>query len=180
MSVDSGVGAERGSAAARLSAEDRLLAIEEIRELKARYFRCMDTKDWEGLATIFAHDATFDATDSIRDGSSPDTAHQKLPDWHYSGGKAIFEFIKGVVTPLVTVHHGHVPEVKILSATTAEAVWPMEDRVREIQDGVVVREFHGFGHYWETYVRANGQWRIKTSKITRLRVDFLTGAPAGR
>ena len=25
---------------------DRLIAIEEIKQLKARYFRCVDTKDW--------------------------------------------------------------------------------------------------------------------------------------
>ena len=28
---------------------DELLAIEEIKQLKARYFRCVDTKDWEGF-----------------------------------------------------------------------------------------------------------------------------------
>ena len=32
----------------------RLLDIEDIRGLKARYFRCMDTKDWEGLAKAVA------------------------------------------------------------------------------------------------------------------------------
>ena len=28
---------------------ERLDAIEAIKQLKARYFRCMDTKDWDGL-----------------------------------------------------------------------------------------------------------------------------------
>jgi hypothetical protein len=37
----------------------RLLAMEEIKQLKARYYRCMDTKDWQGLAKVFAPDATF-------------------------------------------------------------------------------------------------------------------------
>ena len=32
----------------------RLLAMEDIRQLKARYYRCMDTKDWEGLSKVFA------------------------------------------------------------------------------------------------------------------------------
>jgi hypothetical protein len=40
----------------------RLIAIEEIKQLKARYFRCMDTKDFVGLRTVFADDATFDAS----------------------------------------------------------------------------------------------------------------------
>jgi hypothetical protein len=28
---------------------ERLLAIQEIEHLKARYFRCVDTKDWGGF-----------------------------------------------------------------------------------------------------------------------------------
>ena len=39
----------------------KLLAIEEIKQLKSRYFRSMDTKDWEALRSIFCADATFDA-----------------------------------------------------------------------------------------------------------------------
>ena len=32
----------------------RLLEIEAIKQLKARYFRLMDTKDWKGFAAVFA------------------------------------------------------------------------------------------------------------------------------
>ena len=39
---------------------ERLVAVEEIRQLKARYFRCMDTKDWAGLTDVFAPDAVMD------------------------------------------------------------------------------------------------------------------------
>ena len=31
---------------------DSLLAIEEIRQLKARYFRCIDTRDWAGFRSL--------------------------------------------------------------------------------------------------------------------------------
>ena len=30
---------------------------------------------------------------------------------------------------------------------------------------------HGYGHYHETYEKIDGRWRIKTSKLTRLRED---------
>jgi hypothetical protein len=30
----------------------------------------------------------------------------------------------------------------------------------------------GYGHYHETYEKTAGQWRIKTSKLTRLREDI--------
>jgi len=36
-----------------LLAIDRLLAIEDIKILKARYFRFVDSKDEEGLASLF-------------------------------------------------------------------------------------------------------------------------------
>jgi hypothetical protein len=31
---------------------------------------------------------------------------------------------------------------------------------------------HGFGHYHETYEKADGQWRITSSTLTRLSMDF--------
>ena len=34
----------------------------------------------------------------------------------------------------------------------------------------------GFGHYHETYRKAAGEWRIASSTLTRLRVDFTQGA----
>ena len=39
---------------------ERLTAIEEIKQLKARYFRCMDMKDWDGQVTVFAPDVEVD------------------------------------------------------------------------------------------------------------------------
>ena len=36
--------------------------IEEIKRLKARYFRMMDTKDWDGLAQVFTDDVEIDMT----------------------------------------------------------------------------------------------------------------------
>lgn len=38
---------------------------------------------------------------------------------------------------------------------------------------------HGYGHYHEKYVKeANGAWRIKWTRLTRLRVDIAPKAPA--
>jgi len=34
------------------------------------------------------------------------------------------------------------------------------------------RELSGFGHYHETYQKADGTWRIKTLKLTRIRMDI--------
>ena len=45
-----------------MTESEQLLAVEEIKQLKARYFRCMDTKDWAGFEAVFAPDATVDYT----------------------------------------------------------------------------------------------------------------------
>ena len=45
-----------------MDAAEQLLAIEDIKQLKARYFRCMDTKDWDGFAAVFAPNAVLDVT----------------------------------------------------------------------------------------------------------------------
>ena len=39
---------------------EKLLAIEEIKQLKARYFQCVDCKDWKGFSATFAADVEFD------------------------------------------------------------------------------------------------------------------------
>ena len=75
---------------------------------------------------------------------------------------------------VVTVHQCHTPEIDLTSATTASAIWAMEDMLRW-PDGT---ELHGYGHYHETYAKLDGDWRIKRSKLTRLRMDFTP--PAGQ
>ena len=49
---------------------ERLTALEEIKELKARYFRCLDTKDWAGLQAVFSDDAEFDMRGEAADKST--------------------------------------------------------------------------------------------------------------
>ena len=75
---------------------ERFLAIEEIKQLKARYFRYMDTKDWAGFAAIFAKDASVDYTPP---GGNPQ-------DWSESGAANVAAFVRKTVERAITVHHG--------------------------------------------------------------------------
>ena len=134
--------------------------IEAIRQLKARYFRTMDTKDWAAMRQVFTDDVVMDTTAS---GGTVVT-----------GADEIMAFLLGVIGDVVTVHHVHTPEIEPTSATTATGIWAMEDMLRW-PDG---REMHGYGHYHETYEKAGGAWRIKTLTLTRLRTDVTE--PAGR
>jgi hypothetical protein len=156
-----------------LDAAETLLAIEDIKQLKARYFRCLDTKDWAGLAEVFAEDAWFDARHSRRDArGGDDPGEAAFP----RGRDNILAFIRSRVSAMVTVHHGHMPEITILSEDTASGIIAMEDRNRWLKDGQI-HELNGFGHYHETYSRIDGRWRIQTSRLTRLRVDIRVTAP---
>ncbi len=150
----------QGDEAARSDVE-RLLAIEEIGRLKASYFRCLDTKDWACIATLFTPDAT--AVYNVE--GSGDLA---TPDNPVTGNDAIAAFIQRAVEHLVTIHHGHMPEIEITSPTTATGIWAMLDILQEPGGENLV---HGWGHYHETYERIDGRWQIKTLRLTRLRVD---------
>ena len=143
---------------------ERLTAIEDIRALKARYFRSMDTKDWDGFADVFAPDAVMDMSSEVPESDDPDAGITR-------GNTEIAAFVRSHVGDVTTVHHGHMPEIEITSSNTAKGVWSMEDMLRWPEGGPV-GSMHGYGHYHETYEKIDGEWRIATCKLTRLRVDF--------
>ncbi len=136
---------------------ERLLAIEEIKQTKARYFRFIDTKDRDGLASVFSADAVLDHTDAEMDGP-------------VHGRDAIADFITGVLVGVTTVHHGHMAEVEITSPSTARAIFAMEDKLWWDAGGPITF-MHGYGHYHEEYVFEGGAWCISLNRLTRLRVD---------
>ena len=84
---------ERGE----MDAIGRLLAIEEIRQLKARHFRCLDTKGWVGLTAVFAPDGVLDNRSAGMDHA-------------VTGAQAIADAIERPVAPAITVNHGHMSE----------------------------------------------------------------------
>ncbi|HEX5095413.1 MAG TPA: nuclear transport factor 2 family protein [Acidimicrobiia bacterium] len=128
--------------------------VEVIKQLKARYFRTMDTKDWDGMRRVFTDDLVIDTSES--GGGVVD------------GADEFMAFLRETLADVVTVHHGHMPEITLTSPTTASGIWAMEDMLRW-PNGM---ELHGYGHYHETYERVGDEWRIKTSTLTRLRMDF--------
>ncbi|KHK89175.1 nuclear transport factor 2 family protein [Novosphingobium malaysiense] len=140
---------------------ENLLAIEEIKTLKARYMRFVDTKDWAGLRSLFTDDATFDA------GLSPEPLE---------GPDQFVAWARASLMDAVTVHHGHCPEIEITSPASARGIWAMEDRLLWPETGTDgARWLNGFGHYHETYRHTSGGWKIDSWCLTRLRVDTPEG-----
>jgi SnoaL-like domain len=139
---------------------ERLEAVEEIKQLKARYFRCMDTKDWDGFAAVFTSNARMDVSGEMPDGGGVTT-----------GNREITAFVRTSIDDVTTVHHGHTPEIDVTSPTSAAGVWAMEDHLWW-PEGSPIRLMHGYGHYHETYKKVDGQWLIKSTTLARLRTDL--------
>jgi hypothetical protein len=142
---------------------DHLVAIEAIRQLKARYCRFVDTKQWDRLAGVFAPGARLDGLGSAPDGSDAAT------------------FVAGIsrrLARVISIHHVHNPEISLTGSDTARGIWPMMDylefpadeRPSEAPDS---RGFAGYGFYEEEYRKVGGEWLIAYLRLTRMRVDAL-------
>jgi ketosteroid isomerase-like protein len=139
-----------------------LLDREAIRELKARYMRFVDTKDWDGFRACFTDDATFQVMDyPLIEGADTFVAYVR----EHVGEK--------------TAHHGHMPELTIESPTEASGTWALADYVEWSPDPDTGgrRGFKGFGRYDETYRKVDGEWKIATWRLSYLRMDPLMPEP---
>jgi hypothetical protein len=141
---------------------EKLLAIAEIRQLKARRVRTMDEKDWAGYAACHAPDAVSYTFQS--------NGHEDRP---IVGPEAIAASLKKILDGDIkktTAHQIHEPEIEFTSDTTAKSIWPMEDMLWWTENGVE-KWIHGYGHYRQTYEKVDGRWLIKSRALTRIRVD---------
>lgn len=149
-----------------MDALERLIAIEEIRQLEARRIRCIDEKDWSGYAACHAPDAvsyTFQALG---------TSESEIV-----GADNIAAQVAKQTGESITVNQVHEPEIELTSDSTATGVWPVENRIWAKAPGGV-RWMHAFGHYRETFVKIDGRWLIQSRRVTRLKADngFLADA----
>jgi hypothetical protein len=161
-----------------VSPTDRLLAIEAIKQLKARYFRFVDTKDWASITTLFAEDAQFTRSGAfnVRDpwSGAYTPALPAQPDV-CTGREEIVKMMRAAVEPFRTVHHGYTPEINILNERRASGIWAMFDEIRDREYRLVLR---GWGHYHETYELGAEGWVIKTALIARMQLQYGATADA--
>jgi hypothetical protein len=136
--------------------------ITAICRLKARYFRYLDTKDWVAWREVFTYDFECKVDTAI---SAFGGDGRPMPT--ISGGDVFVAYVSGLLGQCITMHHGHMPEIEITSPTTATGIWAMEDVV-EYPGQAPLR---GAGHYHETYRKIDGQWRIATLHLTRIRLE---------
>lgn len=144
---------------------------EDIRNLKADYFRHLDAKRWSSLGSLFHADAVF--------GGFP-----------FETGNAD-EFIRGVssfLRDVDSVHQGFMPRLAVTGEETIRGVWSMHDYLiwpRDSRDyrGASVPGLYGirgYGFYEEEYWHLNGRWCIAVMRLVRTRIDLLVGEPIQR
>ncbi len=156
-------GARSSSAAsksglARMSTADRLWEMEQIKQLKARYFRFLDTKRWKEFRSLLTDDFVW----YFFEGDGNKVKHPSP--------EALVKFLSAThdEARAISAHQGKMPEIELTSDRTARGIWEMSDWVDYPQK----QAFQGFGYYYETYEKGNdGRWRIKSVRLVRLRVD---------
>lgn len=136
---------------------ERLSAIEEIRTLKARYCRGIDTHNWELLESLFADDAYMDLSST--------KGSDVTGDRRRTGPAEIVKFIRSAVTEgSSAVHRGVMGEISFTSDHTADGIYAGNWDAWFAPDAPL-RERHGAGYYYVSYEKRNGRWCIKTLRI---------------
>lgn len=128
--------------------------LEEIRQVKYRYLRCVDTKLWDEIGDTFTENATVDY------GTMAYGKPLKL-----QGRDAIVAFFRETLGPqILTVHAAGQPEITV-DGDTATGIWSFTDTVIATEYRMVVT---GAAFYHDRYERgADGRWRISHTGYVR-------------
>ena len=131
-----------------------LVALEEIRQVKYRYLRCVDLKLWDDLADTFTADATAEyGTPALGD------------PIRLAGRDAIVAFLRDKLGPeIITTHFATQPEITV-DGNTARGTWSFRDTVIATEYRVVIT---GAAFYEDRYARGDdGKWRIAHTGYVR-------------
>ena len=129
-----------------------LVEIHLIERLKYAYFRCLDQKRWDEMATLLTPD--IEATYSGGANSA-------------SGRDEVMDFLQRTMgsETFHSSHHGHHPEIDLVSPTEATGTWALEDTVHLLDFDLTIR---GAAFYEDRYVKVDGRWLIAATGYKRL------------
>jgi hypothetical protein len=133
---------------------EELRTIEEIRQVKYRYLRCVDLKLWDELKDTFTPDATVDYGTMV--------FGQPL---RLAGRDEIVAYLRDKLGPaMITVHSAGQPEISV-DGSTARGTWSLQDTVIATEYRVVIK---GAAFFQDRYERgADGRWRIAHTGYVR-------------
>jgi len=118
-----------------------------IEQLKYRYTRCLDLKNWDEFAATLTDDVA--------------ASYGTLS---FSGRDAVVDFMRTSLGPaIITVHHVHHPELTV-DGDHATGIWYLQDTVLITEQRMLLR---GAAFYDDEYVRTDAGWRIARTGYTR-------------
>lgn len=140
-----------------------ILDYKEIIELKARFVRTVDAKDWPGYRDVFSAEGAFDFGG----------------DFVVQGGDAFVATVASQLEGAVSVHRAFLPEISFESATEAKGTWAVNDYIEWSADPTTGerRGFQGFGYEYETYRKIDRRWKIAGWRVRYIRMDPLPRMP---
>jgi uncharacterized protein (TIGR02246 family) len=139
----------------------RIEAYMAITQLKARYCRVLDGKDWDAYAELFTPDVTF-----LMPSTPP-----------ILGRDRAVAFVRAAIGEARTVHQVHLPEID-LRGDEADVIWAMQDRNTwdPPRNGVATQR--GYGQYHERYILRDGSWKIASLRLVYLQLDINVDRPS--
>lgn len=121
--------------------------ITAISQLKYRYLRALDTKQWDDFESCFAPDATGDYNGLVFDDRAALVAYMR----------------ENLGEGMLTLHQAHHPEITV-DGDTATGRWYLQDKV-------IVEAFkfmlEGAAFYEDRYVRTPEGWRLSHTGYRR-------------
>lgn len=118
----------------------RLEDIEAIRQLQAKYQRCLDCRDFEGVEDCFTEDVD----------AAYDNAHES-----YKGRDNVMAFLRSVMTTdIPSSHLIHGGEIDVLDKENATAKWYLEDFLLHRK---FLAKLHGTAIYDVRYIKQTPQ-----------------------
>lgn len=133
--------------------------IEAIKQVQARFLRAADTRDTDLIRTTVVDDFYCDTGSGGRGET-----------------KGIEDFVVRIsTTPALAVHHALMPEISLISPTTAKGTWAVH-MFAKTADGSAI---NGYGYYNNEYAKLDGTWRVTRLILTWLHREVQPGQPAG-
>jgi len=141
--------------------EQMQIDVEKIRILKARYCRFLDTKQWDAFSQLLAEEVVIEFYDTSG------TLQMKV-----EGRDEVVRQITAYLKNAQTVHQVNHHEIELLTSTTAQATWSVED-ILTFSDpaDAPFTVIHGYGYYHERYKKEAEEWRITGYWLERLKLD---------
>ena len=130
-----------------LRVTDDVADLEQIKQLKYRYLRTLDTKQWDDFADCFLPEVTADYNGLA-----------------FADRDALVSYMRENLGPqIVTMHHVHHPEISV-DGDAATGRWYLHDQVLS---AAYEFKLEGAAFYEDTYRRTPEGWKVAHTGYVR-------------